>query len=189
VVSGADYNKLSRAVRADAEQLLTPKQIFELQGGVLGMVKKLGYASGIVNANNDMRRLFDMGTDAYEIFEKTAVLREPAQMKRPDIKYDQWYQQPAHYYIRYFPVNYQKVRIQVYVPDSLVDADGKKDGEYIVYDPTGLQAIPANTNAQRLGIGAPVLDIIKIIIDTHPGNHPPKQLPGKNSIPPKEAAL
>src|SRR5437762_12216239 len=56
VVSSSDYNKLSPAVRTDATQLLTSKQIFELQGGVVGMVKKLGYASGIANSNNDMQR-------------------------------------------------------------------------------------------------------------------------------------
>ena len=181
VVSGGNYNKLSHAVRSDAAQLLTPKQIFELKGGVMGMVKNFSYASGILNANNDLQRLFDAGSNAYEIFEKTAVLKEQAQMKRPDIKYDQWYKQKENYYIRYFPVNYQKVKIQVYVPDGLLDADGKAEGKYIVYDPTGLQAVPANTNAQRLGIGAPVLDIIKIIIETNGTNHTPEKLPGKNA--------
>jgi len=39
VVSSSDYNKLSPAVRTDATQLLTSKQIFELQGGVVGMLK------------------------------------------------------------------------------------------------------------------------------------------------------
>ncbi len=185
VVSGGNYNKLSHAVRADAEQLLTPKQIFELKGGVMGMVKKITYASGIMNANNDMQRLFDVGNNAYEIFEKTAVLREPSQMRRPGIKYDQWYQQPNNYYIRYFPVNYQKVKIQVYVPDGLLDADGKIEGEYLVYDPTGLQAVPANTNAQRLGIGAPVLDIIKVMIETKRTDRTPTKLPGKNLSTPK----
>ena len=179
-VSGGNSNKLSGAVRSDAEQLLTSKQIFELKGGVMGMVKTFTYASGIMNANNDMQRLFDIGNNAYEIFEKAAVLQEPSQMKRPEIKYDQWYQQPNNYYIRYFPVNYQKVRIQVYVPDSLLDADGKMAGEYLVYNPTGLQAIPANTNAQRLGIGAPVLDIIKLIIETNGTNHVPVKSPNKN---------
>ena len=77
-------------------------------------------------------------------------------------------------------MNYQKVRIQVYVPDSLLDADGKMNGEYLVYNPTGLQAIPANTNAQRLGIGAPVLDIIKLIIETNGTNHVPVKSPNKN---------
>ena len=38
VVSGSDFNKLSYAVQSDARELLTSKQIFELQGGVLGTI-------------------------------------------------------------------------------------------------------------------------------------------------------
>jgi hypothetical protein len=188
VVSGSDYNKLTGAVKKDAAQLLSSKQIFELKGGVMGMTKKMLNASGIINSNNDIQRLFNIGNNAYEIFEKTAVLKEPSQLKRPDIKYDQWYQQKDQYYVRYFPLNYQKVKIQVYVPEGLLDADGKKNGAYIVYDPTGLQAVPANTNAQRLGIGGPVLDIIKVIIETNQPGSTPAKLPGK--IPEtKKAAL
>jgi hypothetical protein len=50
------------------------------------------------------------------------------------------------------------------VPDGLLDGEGKVNGEYLVFDPTGQQAIPAYTNAQRLGIGSPVIDIVRAII-------------------------
>ena len=43
----------------------------------------------------------------------------------------------------------------------------------MVFDPTGLQAIPANSNSQRLGVGGPVADIIKIIIKTNKGANVP----------------
>jgi hypothetical protein len=106
-------------------------------------------------------------------------LKEPAKIKRTDIKYDQWYKQDENYYVRYFPVSYKKVRIQVYVPDGLMDAEGKVNGEHLLFDPTGRQAIPAFTNAQRLGIGAPVLDMIRVIIQVNKKNNYPQKSPEK----------
>jgi hypothetical protein len=163
-VSGSDFNKLSPAVQADAMKLLTPQQIFELKGGVIGLIKTVSSTTGILSSNSDMRRLFDAGIHSYESYEKLAVLNEPTKIKRTGVKADQWYKQSENYYVRYFPVSYKKVRVQVYVPQGLVDAEGKRDGEYVVFDPTGQQAMPAYTNAQRLGVGAPIADIVRVII-------------------------
>jgi hypothetical protein len=80
------------------------------------------------------------------------------------VKYDQWYKQKENYYIRYFPANYQKMKIQIYVPAGLLDSADKLNDEYVVFDPTGKQAVPAYTNAQRLGVGAPVIDILRKVI-------------------------
>jgi hypothetical protein len=180
VVSGSDFNKLSYAVKADARQLLTPKQIFELQGGIVGLIKTVSYQSGLLNANSDMRKLFEIGTSSYENFERLAVLREPSKITKTGIKYDTWYKQKENYYIRYFPLSYQKVRIQVFVPDGLLDAEGKVGGEYLVYDPTGQQAIPAFTNAQRLGIGAPVIiDVVRKVIQIKKASDNEKKIPEK----------
>ena len=88
-----------------------------------------------------------------------------------------------NYYIRYFPESYKKVRMQVYVPDGLLDGDGKVGGEYLVFDPTGQQAIPAYTDAQRLGIGGPVLDIVKVIIQVHKKSGTVKKAPERKPEP------
>jgi hypothetical protein len=178
VVSGSNFDKLPREVQSDAMQLLTPKQIFELKGGVMGVVKTVSnnLPAGLINGHNDIGRLFEIGTSSYEAYERIAVLREPAKIKRSDFKNDQWYKHHS-YYVRHLPVSYKKVRIQVYVPDGILDSTGKVSGEYLVFDPTGLQAVPANSNAQRLGIGGPVLDIIRIVIEMNKENHPPKRLP------------
>jgi hypothetical protein len=181
VVSGSDYNKLSYPVQMDAMKLLTPKQIFELKGGVMGMIKNVSYSSGILNANKDMMRLFETGFSSYEAFERIAVRNEASKVLKKGIKYDQWYKQEENYYIRYFPVSYKKVRVQVYVPDSLLDEDNKRNGEYVVFDPTGQQAIPAFTNAQRLGVGAPVIDIIRAVIKVNKKPVPPKKIPEKKN--------
>ena len=85
VVSGSDFNKLSPAVKADAATLLTPKQIFELQGGVLGVIKTVSYSTGILSSNKELQKLFDVSA-SYEKFERIAVLREPSQIKRTGVK-------------------------------------------------------------------------------------------------------
>jgi len=179
IVSGSDFNKLSSAVQADALQLLTSKQVFELKGGVMGVIKTVSYnlPTGITYGHNDIKRMFEMGTSSYEAFEKIAVLREASQVKRAGYKIDTWNKQRQNYYVRYFPVSYQKVRIQVYVPDGVLDSAGKVNSEYLVFDPTGLQAVPANSNAQRLGIGGPFFDIVRAVIKINNTNNPPKRLP------------
>ena len=60
-----------------------------------------------------------------------------------------------------------------------MDAEGKVNGDHVVFDPTGLQAIPAFTNAQRLGIGAPVLDVVRAIIEVNKRTNYPKKAPEK----------
>lgn len=180
VVSGSSFNSLSYKVQQDAAQLLTPKQIFELKGGVLGMLKEVSYASGLLYANSDIRRLFETGLQSYEAYERIAVRTEPSRVVKNGVKWDQWYTHAEGYYTRYLPESYKKVRIQVYVPNHLLDSTYKANNEYIVFDPTGQQAIPAFTNAQRLGIGAPVLDILREVIKINRQPLPPKPIPGKN---------
>jgi hypothetical protein len=182
-VSGSDYNKLSSSVRSDATRLLTPKQIFELKGGVMGMIKNVSQSTGVLNANSGIKKLFETSIDSYDAYERIAVRREQSKVTKKGVKYDQWYKQKENYYIRYFPVSYKKVRIQIYVPDSLLDADNKLNNEYVVFDPTGQQAIPAFTNAQRLGIGAPVIDVIRAVIKINKQTSPPKKMPEKSKTP------
>jgi len=162
-------------------KILNQKKVFTLKGGVVGVIKTVSQTTGVFNANNGIQRLFETGITSYESFERLAVLKEPSQIRRKGVKYDQWYKQEENYYVRYFPVSYKKVRIQVYVPDNLMDAEGKVNGEHIVFDPTGRQAIPAFTNAQRLGIGTPVIDIVRVIIQVNKKSTYPKKLPEKKN--------
>lgn len=179
VVSGSSFNALSHGVKRDAMRLLTPKQVFELQGGVLGVIKTVTQTTGLLNANNSIRQLFETSMDSYEAYERIAVRREQSRILKKGVRADQWYPQKEGYYVRYFPESYKKVKIQVYVPDSLLDTNHQLDSEYVVFDPTGQQAIPAFTNAQRLGVGAPVIDILRKVIIVNRPPLPPKKMPRK----------
>jgi hypothetical protein len=179
VVSGSRFNDLPYEVQNDATKLLTPKQIFELKGGVAGVIKTISTTTGLLNANSEMKRLFETSVNSYEAYEKIAVLREQSRVIKKEVKYDQWYKQKDDYYVRYFPESYKKVKIQVYVPGGLLDSANKRNHEYLVFDPTGQQAIPAFTNAQRLGIGSTTISVIRTIIRINkqpvPVKHPPEK--------------
>ena len=185
VVSGADFDKLSYEVRSDATRLLTTSQIFQLKGGVAGLLKDISRNSGLVQG--DLRGLLELGSSTYEAYEKIAVLREPSRIIRKGVSYDQWYKQKEAYYIRYFPASYQKVKIQLYVPGDLLDTANKYNGEYLVFDPTGQQAIPAFTNAQRLGIGAPVREVFRKVIQVSKKQPVPTRKP-QNPKPVKQTS-
>ena len=166
VVSHSDYYKLAPEVQYTAMQLLSPKQLFSLQGGVLGVVKTVARVVPATDGQSGIRSLFDLSIRSYEAFEKLAVINTPAQVLRSDLKQDQWYRQKEGYYVRYIPNNYKQTKIQVYVPDSVVDPAASESGNYIVFDPTGWMVAAANTNAQNIGIGGPLLDIVPDVIHT-----------------------
>lgn len=161
VVSRTEFNKLSYWVQATGRQLLSQKQVYELNGGTMGLIKTVATMIPS-NGGNDVKKLFDLGVDSYEAYERLAVLRKPSTIHRPDFQLNQWYKHDDGYYVRYYPDGYQKTRIQVYVPGNKHSADSTEN--FIVFDPATMVIAPANTNAQRLGIGAPVLDIVRTVI-------------------------
>jgi hypothetical protein len=188
-VSGSDYNRLSPSVKHTARELLSPKEIFALQGGVVGVMKTIATKFPETGANtvfNDMRRLFDLGTSSYEAYEQIAVLSQPSVRHTANYNKDQWYKQEGGYYLRYFPNGYQHTKVQIYVPAGTLDTTGKIAGNYLLFDPVMTMAVPANSNAQRLGIGAPIADVIRkviIIQKTQTPKTPKKPQPPVNNNP------
>lgn len=179
VVSGSDYNRLSWEVQNTAKALLSSKQIFQLKGGVMGVIKKVSnYLPGNSPGGlTEMKRLFEMGNSSYDAFERLAVIRQPAKINKADYKRDQWYWQSGGYFLRYFPDSYKQVKVQVYVPEGATDSSAMAAGNYLLFDPVQLMAAPANSDAQHLGIGAPVIEIIRKVIQINKGNTPKKPLP------------
>ncbi len=186
VVSGSDYSRLAPSVKSTARQLLSSKQIFALQGGMLGVAKTIAARfpeTGVNSTFNDMRQLFELGNSSYEAYERIAVLRQPSVIHNTNHNREQWNLQDSGFYVRYFPSSYDRIKIQVYVPSGAVDSTGKKSGEFLLFDPVTTMAIPANSNAQRLGVGAPVADVIRKIIEIQKAPRSPKKLPPPNPNP------
>ena len=67
--------------------------------------------------------------------------------------------------MRYLPDNYRKTRIQVFVPDNVGNRSATDTAQnYVVFDPASMLVVPANSNAQRLGVGGPVRDVVRSVI-------------------------
>jgi hypothetical protein len=170
VVSGSNFDRLAPSVKQTARQLLTPKQIFELKGGWMGVARTVvqylpdGTGAGTYQ---QIRNMFELGQQSYEVYERVAVLRQPSVIRHPEYKRDQWYRHADGYYVRYFPQDYKLVKVQVFVPKELLDEKGMLNGSYLLFDPVRQMAVPANSNAQRLGIGAPITDILRTVIRIH----------------------
>ena len=166
VVSRSNFNSLSFPVQRTARELLTPKQVFELQGGMLGaaktVVKLLPSTSGV----NQIKNLFETGVQSYDAIERLAVLSTPSKITRSNFKREQWVKQEDGYYVRYLPSTYSNTRIQVYVPATIGDSAAIAKNEYVVFDPASSVVVPAYSNAQRLGVGGPIIDIVRVVIKT-----------------------
>jgi hypothetical protein len=158
VVSRSDFNKLSSPVQSTAYQLLTPKQVFELKGGVLGVVKTV--ATNIPSTGTRIHELFNAGIHSYEAYERLAITSGSSKITRPDFKREQWYKHRDGYFVRYLPNNYKQTKVQVYVPKEALDSAA----DYIAFNPASLVVIPANSNAQRLGIGGPLIEVMTSVI-------------------------
>lgn len=186
VVSRSDFSKLSPSVQYTARQLLSSKQIFELRGGMVGAAKTVARVLPSPGVQNNLQKLFDLGTSSYDAYERLAVLNSPSEIRHPEFKRDQWLKVEDGYYVRYYPNSYKQTKIQVYVPTSVADSTAAALGNYVVFDPVSMLAVPANSNAQRLGVGGPVVDIVRSVIHTigsgkgrqHPNNKPQEKKPG-----------
>lgn len=184
VVSKSDYNRLTPPVQATARRLLSSRQIFELQGGMMGIARQVVNVLPSTGAISNVKQLFEMGNSSYEAFERLAVLSTPSEIHRPGFSRDQWYKHQDGYYVRYLTDTYQKTKIQLYVPDGLTDPFKEGASDYIVFDPVSLVVVPANTNAQRLGVGGPIKDIVKVIIRNIPESKP--RPPARQTPEPKD---
>ncbi|WP_051662796.1 hypothetical protein [Flavobacterium sp. KJJ] len=149
----ADYNG---TVKLTAIALLTPLQLTQLEGGVLGVLpgnlmdkamdKLPDNLKAIFEAENKIRQMVSSGNYTYDEMEKYAILAGIAPA-RTDIPSGIWTLHPDGYYVRYFPSGYSKTRVQVYVPKELILS---LNGTKIIYDATNDIACPANVGSQRL---------------------------------------
>lgn len=176
VVSRSNFNTLSPRVQATGRRLLNPKQVFELQGGYVALAKSVVSVLPSSTGATTIKQLFEIGAQSYEAYEKLAVLNTPPQPRNTNITRNQWYRQQEGFYVRYLPTGYQQTKIQVYVPKHAAAMDTTASA--LLFDPVSLVVVAANSNAQRLGIGTAVGDVLRTVIRTIDGK---KKRPTKPS--------
>jgi hypothetical protein len=113
-----------------AAQLLTPKEIYELNGGALGIipdeVKEKAFAQApesvrkVLEAENRIREMVTRVNATFDQVERVAVLAgeppvEPGD--RTDLPRQRWSYHPGGYFVRFDPHGYSRTNVDVYVPE------------------------------------------------------------------------
>lgn len=132
VIARTKFRDMSGDLQRAALALLNTKEIFELNGGALGLIPEdaLRKATAklppeiqrIYAAEHKIRLAFTSRADStYEEIEQLAVLTGAAPVEtmiRPTPR-GRWSYHSDGYFIRFFPSGYQRTRFQVYVPPSI----------------------------------------------------------------------
>jgi hypothetical protein len=155
IVARAKFEDLSHDLKLVASQLLTPRQLAELNRNALDVLQgnALTDALGgvpaplreVARAEAEMRQMFSTGSATYSDLERVAVLSgsAPQGPGSKEIPSGRWSLHPDGYYIRYIPSGYQTTRVEIWVPQGST-AVGRE------YDPATHIAVPGNTSRQRL---------------------------------------
>lgn len=194
VLAKSKFTDLPTNLQVAAAELLSPDQLFELNGGAVALIPddviQKAVASlpqgvqQVLAAENSLRQLFAQASVSYQDAERLAVLpADPAAQTYPE---GGWSQHPGGYFVRYYPSGYQTTRVQVYVPPvqgmsyqwnaphPMAQFAGLTTSTPLTaFDAIGDIAVAANTLMQRLaqsnassGSGTPP-----------PSNTPPTPLP------------
>lgn len=149
------FSDLNRELQLAASQLLTPKQIADLNGGALafltdeafsrGLLKEPPLVRQVMEAENRLRQLLTSPTSTFEEMERVAVLLGdvapgPGSRNAPR---GRWSKHPNGFLVRYLPSGYSRTRLEVFVP-----AGSKAIGTE--FNPATHIAVPVNTARQRL---------------------------------------
>ncbi|MCK4574769.1 hypothetical protein KAU34_00005, partial [candidate division WOR-3 bacterium] len=129
---------MSNEKQVAAAKLLTPKEIFEVNGGALELVPKGALEKAtidmppqvrkIVQAEASLREKLTQGEENYEELERIAVLHgvPPIGKGSRNVPRGRWSYRADGYFVRYFPSGYQQTQIELYVPEPLnVERDEK----------------------------------------------------------------
>ncbi|MES2220091.1 MAG: hypothetical protein V4587_03900 [Acidobacteriota bacterium] len=174
------FSDLPLTLQHAALTLLTSKEIYDLNGGALGLIPQSALDRAMNSLPPNERQIFAMqaqlrsklasGSATFAEIESIAVLPGPAAPDGPIIPRGRWSAHPGGFFVRYLPEGYQHTVVQVYVPDSgtstlassnlsrhapallLVNDVAASGPRTVQYDPTLDVAVPANTGAQRLGL-------------------------------------
>jgi len=136
IIARTKISDMPRDYQLTAAKVLSPKDIFELNNGALGLVpedmmdeafKGVSPAiRSILEAEARLRQKMTQGEASYEELEEVAVHFGAAPVSEDDvyIPRGRWSFHPDGYFIRFLPRGYTSNNIQVYVPrDCLIEKD------------------------------------------------------------------
>jgi hypothetical protein len=129
ILARTKVSDMSSDLLLTAKALLTPAEIYEVNGGALGLVprevldKAIAAASPTLRpaleAEDRVRSLVSQGDATYEQLERAAVLvgEPPPGKGSRDVPRGRWSCHAAGYFIRYLPYGYPQTVVWVYAPE------------------------------------------------------------------------
>ena len=145
---------MSSDMQRTANSLLTSDEIFDLNGGALGLIPDQVMQEAIaqlpdpvqqtLRAEAQLRSMLTSGNAAYQELERVAVLvGEPPVADEREVPRGRWSYHPDGYFIRYFPSGYALTRVEIYVPEPI----------QIERDPLGRITLIADQAGNRIEAG------------------------------------
>jgi hypothetical protein len=140
IIARTKFSDMSRDKQTTAAKLLTPKQLFEVNGGALGLVPedKIADATSdlpshvqqVYRAEAQLRSMLTTTDATYEQLERVAVLTgvAPVGEGSREIPQGRWSLRPEGFFTRYFVHGYSQTLVQIYVPEKFDiqrDAQGR----------------------------------------------------------------
>ncbi|GEM84950.1 hypothetical protein [Meiothermus hypogaeus] len=131
ILSRTRLSDMSPRMLAVATQLLTPQEMFEVNGGALGLIPESLLRQmmarlpqpiqQLLEAEARLRSLLTQANTTFEQLERAAVRFgvAPRGEGSREIPEGRWSYHPDGYFIRYFPSGYSHTRVELYVPEAL----------------------------------------------------------------------
>jgi hypothetical protein len=136
IIARTKISDMPRDYQSTAAKVLSPKDIFELNNGALGLVPEdmmdeafegvPPAVRSVLEAEARLRQKMTQGEASYQELEQVAVRFGTAPVSEDDqyIPGGRWSFHPDGYFIRFFPEGYTNNNIQIYVPrDCLIEKD------------------------------------------------------------------
>ena len=131
IQSHTKISRMTPQLQAVAGTLLTPGEIFKINGGALGLIPQKYLRKmmtqlppavrRVMTAESRIRDMLSKGQAAYREIERTAVLVGnplPGEGSR-EVPAGRWSYHPRGFFIRFFPSGYLKTLIQLYRPEEI----------------------------------------------------------------------
>ncbi len=137
ILARTKISDMSGDLLLTAREMLTPSEIYEVNGGALGVVppqvlhealeKASPAVAPVLEAEANLRSLMSKGDSTYEEYERVAVLvgKAPLGPGSREVPRGRWSFHPAGYFIRYLPHSYPTTAVWVYTPERFaIETDG-----------------------------------------------------------------
>lgn len=130
IISRTKVSNMSRHMQEIALKLLTPKEIFELNGGALGLIlealldkafdKVQPRLRDVLEAEARLRQLLTEAHATYEELESVAVRFGIPPFDKSDLQIPEgrWSYHHDGYFIRFFPKGFRQMVIELYFPEQ-----------------------------------------------------------------------